>query len=185
VPKKRSRSKFMSEEVQTNATSDPLGIETIALALAHSHETVVVKTVNETVNNSDVLQDDDELFFPVLAGEIWDVELIARYTSVAAQDFRFAFSVPGSGTAAGIVHRLGAGAANVADDQLNWMDVTAVSGASGGLGGAGNDVGLHCRVLVTVGAAEGNVTFQWAQFVAAANNTVVYAGSYLVARKVS
>lgn len=180
MPKPRSRSKFQAEGAPVQDTDPSLGIETIRQALIHSHELYIVKSTGETVNNSTTLQDDDELFFPVLANEIWDLEGVITYDTGTAPDFKWALSIPGSGTAIGVSLGLQLGAAGTGTVKIEPATETGVA-----VGGLAVNQPVLFRLLVTVGNADGNVIFQWAQNTLTAANTIVRAGSYLIARKVS
>jgi hypothetical protein len=170
----------MKEGSPIDTGETPLGIGAIELALAHSHETYVIKTADETVNNSAALQDDNELFWPVLSNQIWDVELVLLYNTNTTADLKWAFTVPGSGTGLGVLHRLQNAAAGVGDDQISQA-----SEAGTAIGGIGSIAAAHVRMLITVGAADGNIVLQWAQNTANLSNTIVQAGSYIIARKVN
>jgi hypothetical protein len=145
----------------------------------------VRKTANETVNNSASFQDDDELFFPVRANEIWDVEASIRYDSSTTADIKWRFTVPGSGvagTGSGLIHRLTGGASGLADDVVEPMsDLTRTP--SGGIG-IGTEAPMHIRMLIVVGDTDGNIVYQWAQNTAALSNTSVRNGSWIIGRKV-
>jgi hypothetical protein len=142
-----------------------------------------LKTVTETVNNTTTYQDDDELFFPVHATEVWDVEGAIRYSSNAVPDIKFQFSVPGaSPSGTGLVHRLVAGATTNQEDVID--DIPSLGGfTSGGTGAA--TLAVHVRMLITVGDADGNIQLQWAQANLQASNTDVLLGSFIIGRRVA
>lgn len=176
MPKKHERNKFVIKEPRALGTR---GVDEI---FPKSPTLYVVKADDEVVNNSNTLQDDDELFFPVLAEEVWDVEAIIIYDAGTAADFKWDFSVPGTEVGLGVAHRLQVAAAGTGDDLIDDAD-TGGSGV-GGLG-VGTQTAMHIRILITVGAEDGNIQFRWAQNTTTANDTTVHAGSYLRAQKVS
>lgn len=136
------------------------------------------KANDETVNNSDTLQDDDELILPVAANEKWVFEIVIFMTSGTTPDIKFALTVPSGATA-------------------DWTLVPHITTASaisdsfrGGAGTAHSSSGQSNRMVVgkgeiEVGATPGNVVLQWAQNTANASDTKVQSGSYIQAWKVA
>lgn len=137
-----------------------------------------VKQADETENNNDVLQNDDDLFFPVGTNEYWAFELFLAYSSHVAQDIKFAIVVP----AGAVLNFQSYGFAG----GLAFYQVTS-SGTSFQLDGNGVGSIWMCKIigLVYTGGTAGNVQLQWAQGAAAANNTVVHKGSWLKAHKLT
>lgn len=132
----------------------------------------VVKTTNETVNNSATLQNDDELKFSIGADETWTYRFVLQANSGTTPDFRFAVTAP-SGATCRVAYIDPEGATSNGQYGCG-VSTTTVSG-NGGV-----DV-YEITGAVTNGANAGDVTLQWAQFTANASNTIVYAGSYVVA----
>ena len=56
--------------------------------------TIVRKTADETVNNSAVLQNDDDLLLPIGANEIWRFEFVIYGISNATADFKYSLVGP-------------------------------------------------------------------------------------------
>jgi hypothetical protein len=140
----------------------------------------VRKTADETVNNSDVLQNDDELFFSVGANEVWMFFALLKVYVDADNDIKFAFTAPSDGAinvySVGKMVSLGAPlqawvAAGAAFYELTAADKTNAS--------------VFLYGIYVGGAAAGNVQLQWAQNTASALDTKVLANSCLVAFKVS
>jgi hypothetical protein len=178
VPKKHERNKFVND--------DKLGLGAVGATPEIFPGPVtefVRKTATEIVNNSTTFQDDNELFFPVRASEVWDIEAAIGYTSGGAADYKWQFSVPGTGSSgSGLVHRIIISGTTVQDDVIDWLPNLNGS-VVGALGGATN-AAFHIRMLVVVGDADGNLTYQWAQNSATLSDTETLAGSWLIARKV-
>ena len=137
------------------------------------HSEVVVKTADETVNNSDVLQDDDELFFAVGANEVWQFELLFLHISGAVPDIKYAFTVPVGGNIYAAPSHTTIGPAAPKD-----LTVAIV------LTGAGADRVIWFIGWYTGGANSGNVQLQWAQNAANASDTKVLQNSCLMARRI-
>lgn len=130
----------------------------------------IVKTANETINNTNVFQNDDQLAFPLGANENWTFRFVVQANSGATPDLKFAVTAP-----------VGATCAYGHEDPENAVATANLAcGASTGLVTALGVADLY-EVVGTVrnGANAGNVTLQWAQNTANASNTIVYAGSFV------
>jgi len=141
----------------------------------------VRKTANETVNNSSTLQDDDALLFPVGTSEEWAFEIVIYFTSNNTADFKAAITVPNNTTLEwAYTYRFSGGAAVRAT-------VVSTSGSALGVDGVGDGsyMMLVIKGYVKTTDTAGNVTLQWAQDTADASDTVVKAGSHLIARRIS
>lgn len=130
-----------------------------------------VKTVDEIVNNSDVLQNDDALFLALAASKTYAFTLFAKYSSVTVTpDLLFDFSGPTG------AHRWNADVATGGGDSgyaaaLATDQICTTAAATFGLFIQG--------IAVTVGAV--NLTFRWAQNTATLEDTKILADSYLYA----
>lgn len=134
------------------------------------------KTADETVNNSAVLQDDNELVLAVSANTKWEVTALIRYNSGTTPDIKVKYTVPTSATMKWAVFAAGSGVfLGYQQDETT----TAI------IDGAGTGVACLVKGILTVGANAGNLTMQWAQNVATVANTIVQAGSYLLLRRMS
>jgi len=140
--------------------------------------TRVLKTADEIVNNSTVLQNDDELFFPIAANKIWEFRFILLGIATGGGSFRFAQAVP-----AGAVLQSRAVAFEL--DPANPLKDSQSSGV-------GTPIIVHCdnsnRImviegLVVNGANAGNVQLQWCQAVLKAFDTKILRGSCLIAHQ--
>ena len=132
----------------------------------------VVKTVDETVNNSTTFIQDDELFINNLAVGFYHVEL-RLVTNRGA-------------TASTIKHRLqfsGTATWRIAFDLDNKVHATTTESAN--LSSialvAGTRAGLFVgHINIT---APGDLTYEWAQSALVADDSIVRSGSYLVLTK--
>ena len=132
----------------------------------------VVKAVDETVNNSAVYQNDNELAFAVAANAKYHVVLILDYTSATAADLKFQFTIPaGAATQFALKFYTTAGASvfNLA---------AALAGTICDGGGAAHRV-AKVEFLLINGATPGICQLQWAQQTANASDTIVRANSCL------
>lgn len=142
----------------------------------HLQQKLVVKSADETVNNSATLQNDDELKFAIGANEVWRFQLFLLINSGATPDFKYGFTMPTGGdvimTAA---HR----------NPSNTSVVTgySISQASAPISvrGIGVDFAYVLNEGIAVnGATPGNLQLQWAQNTADASDTKLLKNSMLL-----
>ncbi|HET9135316.1 MAG TPA: hypothetical protein VFO76_01665, partial [Candidatus Kapabacteria bacterium] len=142
----------------------------------------VYKTSDETVTNSNTLQNDDHLFFSVAAGQTWELngEIDAKCTSTSP-DMDMAFSVP-TGSTLKIMYT------GIRDANGNAILGNGQFTASGVNPSAPNEtVGLDntkhvlitFRGIVRTGST-GTIQFQWCQHTASNSDPVtVFTDSYM------
>jgi len=141
---------------------------------------MVRKTADETVNNSNALQNDDELTLTVGANEVWDIFLLLEITTGAAPDFAYAFTVPTGGVITGFVAGT-IGALASALVAIAPLDLTTPHYIDGTINN--NWACLWGRYIG--GANAGNLQLQWAQKTADASDTTLHANSYIIAHKLN
>lgn len=142
----------------------------------------VRKTADETVNNSNVYQDDNELLFPVNASEVWYFQFfILKYNAGgAAQTTKFQLTAPAGST--GYWYH---------DEMIGDLTLhTAVTpnpfpSAFNMQANAGGTLANMIKGVIINGATAGSVTLQWAQGVAEAVNHTVKANSFLIAQRLN
>ncbi len=140
------------------------------------------KTADETLSNSTVLQDDDELFVSVDASTTYEWELTLIYEAGTTADYKWALTFPTGSTCSW--------ANNEPDTGLAYLPLgfsSYTSGAATGLGGAGIGSGRGMIVSgnLVVGVTAGTFKYQWAQNTATVENTKTSAGSLLVLRRLT
>jgi len=148
--------------------------------------TIVRKTADETVNNSNVLQNDDHLLFAIEANEVWLVEVYLLQLSVSVDsDIKLGWAYPANCsikwgspelTTASYWHGVQSGVTpNVIYNEIAWQPL-----------GCGNlTQAFRIIALVINGANAGNINLQWAQYGAIAEDTKVLANSCLIAHKLA
>lgn len=136
----------------------------------------IQKPADETVNNTILLQNDDNLTFAIWANETWIGEILVDYTSPVAQDIRFALTAPAGATCVYSVMDYDEGNVAVANTACPTAVIMTTESAT--------DESALISFSVVNGGTAGNVTLQWAQWTAAVANTTVHDGSYLHAYKV-
>lgn len=132
-----------------------------------------IKTYDETVNNSAVLQDDNHLKITASAWEMWILDVTIFYDTGTIPDIKFAFTGPSGASAVW----------SFIDADPNV--VQAIGGSASRIGGgAGNKRACHIKGWFFVQDTAGDITLQWAQNTANASNTKVLLGSNIIATRV-
>jgi len=149
---------------------------------SHTGHVVIRKAVDETVNNSAVLQNDDTFVVAVAANSVWVAELYLGVYGDTTADIQFDFTGPAGST----IHWGFKGQAiTVSGAEAPARDLF---GSPPALTNSGADSNNHLIILVAVisnGATPGNLTFRWAQNTATVADTKVKAGSVLVAHRIA
>lgn len=153
---------------------------------------IKVKSADEAVTSSAVLQDDDHLLFAVGTSEAWIFEAILWVTGVTAGDIQIAMSYPAPGTTmrwSGVGPSASSGWDTTAPEVLAAADMEVAQTGSGtlnyGVNGTTNGVSIMIHGYVATTITSGNVVIQWAQRVSNATATTVLAYSWLRAERVS
>jgi hypothetical protein len=135
-----------------------------------------MKLADEKVISSTVLQNDDELFFPVdEINCLYTFEITFYVTNAAsARGFKWKIDYP-----AGCI-----GTTTEWDSVDTLFEMVPVASTWASTAG-GNNWYFILKGIIKTSTTTGNVTFQWAQSSAGANNTIVKAGSYLTYTKVN
>jgi hypothetical protein len=151
---------------------------------AISNVRVVVKTADETVNNTITVQDDNELYITVEANSTYIVELTATGGStVGNTGFKFRFTAPASAIMQGTI--LNSMSNSNVFGTLYVADMLAeVNNSIWTVGGQTYSNWLDARGVLVTSSTAGTLTLQWAQDYATVTNTYVRKGSYLKITKV-
>ena len=128
-------------------------------------------TSNFTKNTNDTLGNVTGLSFPIGASEVWAVEVEMQTASNASGGLKFAFTVPSGGAVTGNVV-FGAAAAVV---NVRSADLTSASGSTTAT------VTSRITAMVVNSTTAGTVQLQAAQNASHASDSIVYAGSFLKA----
>lgn len=164
----------------TNAGAGTAGTDLVTKAQldAAGAPTTKIKTADESVASSAVLQDDDHLFAPLAANKTYAFEANLAVVSATTPDYKLAFTVPAGATLRW--HAFSAhDTASLPGNPLEYGVVTA----------SGTPLTITVRTtetrivrvvgsVVTAGTA-GNLQLQWAQDSANATPATVKAGSFL------
>jgi len=148
----------------------------------------VSKTGDESVTNN-TLQADDELTFPVAAGETWEFEFHVVLDGVTGADAKVGLKFPTSPTQISYAifgPDLGVSGASGVGIWRGGFTADAVGGLGIGTNAASGTPSIaFLKGFVVNGSNAGSVTLWWAQQVTDATATKVKAGSYLTARRVA
>jgi len=131
----------------------------------------VVKSIDETLNSDDTLQDDDELVFAANANKTYYVMCHVWLNSGTTPDFKFTWVLP-------------AGASGVKQN-ANWNGVqdsqtTDVEATNNVTMAVGTRI-ISMSFKIIVGGTAGDIQLQWAQQTSDAGDTTVQQGSCLLA----
>ena len=128
---------------------------------------LVLKTVDEVVNNSDVLQNDDALWFAVGVNETVDFRLFLLFRG-PTQNLNTDFTIPVASTLRR--QQIWGGAGTVLVDATGAIQLTG-----------DNQVRYYQAIYLYQGGVNGGlVRFRWAQAVAAAENAEIFDNSFMV-----
>jgi len=137
---------------------------------------ILVKQADQTKISDSTLADDDELFLPLLANTTYSMLFFLQVSSGSTPDLKMKWTLP-------------AGATGVKNDSQDWNPTTAsdtlniTTQKTPATGGAVQTFPINATIVV--GGTAGNITFQWAQNVSTASNTIVYAGTTMLIFKSS
>ena len=132
--------------------------------------TIVRKTADQIVNNSNVVKNDDDLFFAIGANETWVVKFYLDSSTSVGADIRFDITAPALAT---IKTKIGYGFSTTLTASV--LITAGVMNAGGGV--------INFSVVVINGANAGNIQLQWAQTTAEVSDTKVLEDSYIVAHQ--
>jgi hypothetical protein len=153
----------------------------IALGSQFTLPSYVIKSATETVSNSTVLQDDNELTFAVSANETWTWQACIGVTSPAAAGLKVGVDTPNYSF---LLCR-----AQLIDESTDTLlldenfSASAVEYAGGGVALADDSLMIWGHIVLS--NFSGSITFQWAQETADVGNTSFNQYSALMAWKVS
>jgi hypothetical protein len=136
------------------------------------------KATDESVTSSTTLQNDDDLFVELGAGETWQARFAIWATHAAGDGCKVAVTVPSGATLRLIARETDSGG--------QVVNMTTTSGAAISLATENVDATsqfVDLEVVVVNGATAGNLQLQWAQRTSSATATVFVANCSVVARK--
>jgi hypothetical protein len=169
-----------------NDVADPAGPQDAATknyvddeiaAVMTSSYPQIVKSADESIDNSNVLQDDDELQFPMLANTTYHVRLIVFFAAGATPDLKYRVEGP---TAPTLVLRDIRSKPPGGGTILGVAVISGFDGSDRVINGAAGHGCIIEEIIVQNGANAGDFKFRFAQNSATTSDPVtVYAGSSL------
>lgn len=143
----------------------------------HGMYAIVRKTADETISNSTVLQNDDQLLVALPAAGLFMFEMDGLYSSSTVADFKMAYAIPAGATIRWSTVGLATGATSISGDATFDSSTTG----STAVGGAGVSSLVLFRTFgeITMGGTAGNMQFQWAQNTGEVSNTTMRTSSRL------
>lgn len=137
------------------------------------HAKVIRKPSDQTVNNSTILINDDDLVFAVEANEVWEFHLYIRHNATAVADIDIAFAVPAGATCTFKSYQR-----STAGDEENATAELRLNGLAA-------DKVMSMFYLYIGGGTSGNVQLRWAQGTAEVTDSKVLANSYIIAHRLA
>ena len=139
---------------------------------------IVLKTVDESVADSDVLQDDDELFFSLLANTTYTITGVLIYTSATTvPNVQVAFESPDISTMS-ISIIAGEGNVNVSQQLYRESNIPKNFDIA-----SGAFAHLRLNGVIIMGSQEGIFRVRWSQQVSGGTATVGVSGSFINFRR--
>lgn len=138
------------------------------------------KTLDETVNNTSTLQNDNHMSASVIANAVYEMRMRAIVNGGTTPDIKFGWTYPVGLTMS--VHFFEGSTPSTAASVLQGPGIETTVPAFSTIAA---DQIIIIEGLVIVGANAGTLQLQWAQNVATASNTTVKINSYLLLRRLS
>lgn len=162
----------------------PLAGQRLTASLLTSMLTLHVnKAIDETVNNSATLQDDNELFLPVAASATYLLTMFLHYQTGDTPDIKFSWSVPSATTMRWSPHGIGNAVTSAIGDM--WVGICTESSVITLGGGGGSAMTAQVMGTVRVSTTAGNLQFRWAQNTATVSDTKVLADSWIELKRIA
>jgi hypothetical protein len=146
---------------------------------------LILKTADESVNNSEVLQNDNHLVVALTGGKIYQIETFLKtLASTDSTDIRYTWTYSGTNS---YFYRFGVGSGytetypidgRVCIQSSSVITDEFIMGMDSAFPGYIRDtILINCTT-------SGNLQLKWAQYTAAANNSTIYTGSHMLVREV-
>lgn len=141
--------------------------------------TYVYKTADEVVNNSNVNQDDDHLFFTIEANGVYAWEFFLDYFSGSTPDLKIEWVEPDGTFTFRTLYEDGGG---TSQNNTRYESTAAYAGAGLGVAIPNSIWGAG---VIRAGATGGTFKLQWSQSLATASDTTLRKGSWLSYKKLN
>ena len=141
--------------------------------------TIIIKSADQTINNSTVLVDDTDLQFPVIANTKYFFSMIIFYTTAPLADFKYRITGPTGASFVAIRREANSPGASSStaqgvDGAFHTSDILVL-----GAGSLTEPGAIMIDGVAHIGATAGDIKFTWAQNTAIPLNTTVKASCKL------
>jgi len=143
----------------------------------------VVKTADQSVNNTTVVVTDNHLTLAVAANAIYHVSVMVIASGPTGADWKQTWSFPSGATGTQFIHGPELPVTTVRSTNIQARSAPIATNLSYGTDGTENSAIREEIWLKTAGTA-GSFTLTWAQQVAVVGSTTVLAGSWMTAYRV-
>lgn len=166
-------------------TNDALIVDGALTVAGIGQRLRAVKTANETVTSSTVLQNDDALTLTLDANSVYRVYMVLLIAGVTAGEIKTSWTVPASAT--GFKNCMGPGSDSTARDgvaaTMRYGVHAFTATVNYGVNDAANFVHAVEQGVVTT-TTGGTFVLQWAQQASSGTASTIAAGSFLIAEKI-
>jgi hypothetical protein len=142
----------------------------------------VVRTGNQTVNNSTTLVTDNTLSLPLAASATYHVSAMFIVSGPAAANWKQQWSAPAGAAGTRFTHGPGTSTTTVRNTRINFRSAPLTTSLSYGTDGSEIST-IREEIWMTTSSA-GNLTLQWAQLVATVGSTTIWSRSWMTAQRV-
>ncbi|MFG3340525.1 hypothetical protein [Glycomyces sp. NPDC048151] len=157
--------------------------DTATKALLDDREPLsVIRTGNQTVNNSTTFVNDDTLTLALAASSTYHVSLVVNVSGPSAADWKQQWTAPAGATGTRFTHGPSTGASSVRANNVNFRSAPLTTSLS--YNTDGTEISAIREEIWMTTTNAGNLTLTWAQLVATVGSTTVWSGSYMSAYRV-
>lgn len=143
----------------------------------------VVKTADQSVNNTTTVVTDNHLSLPVAANAIYHVSMIVIVSGPTGADWKQTWSFPAGATGTQFNHGPELPVTTVRSTNIQARSAPIGTNLSYGTDGTENSA-IREEIWLTTAGTAGSFTLTWAQQVAVVGATTVQAGSWMSAYRV-
>lgn len=179
-----SNTKFVAMPDFYNLAGSKFVYSNNAYATFPAERQVVIAAANTTVNNSTTPVPVTGLSLTLEPNSTYELSGFISMLASQAADITFSWSYPTGSLITWTGDGLSTGATSSGGSIVRQVRVESDVQALGGVGGSIRTSVLP-KGIVTTGSTGGQLTLLMAQFVATADNAIVYSGSYLTATKIN
>lgn len=143
----------------------------------------VVKTGNQTVNNTATNVTDNHLVLSLAANATYHVSLVLIVYGPAAADWKQLWSAPAGAAGTRFTHGPSSLTTTVRNTQINFRSAPLTTSLTYGTDGSEASV-IREEIWLTTSGTAGNLALTWSQAVATVGDTRVERGSWMSAYRV-